>query len=66
MKDVKPGPTTTEFWLVVIVVLTASIASLIEVFRGHLDAAGAVALVSAAVATASYAHGRSVVKRRSE
>ncbi len=63
MDRVKSGARTTEFWLVLILVSTAAVACLIEVWRDRLDASGAIGLVSAAVATATYVHSRSAVKR---
>jgi hypothetical protein len=57
-----PGFLTSEFVLTLIVVLVAAAAALIQVWRGQLDGMGAISLMSAALATASYAIGRSRVK----
>lgn len=62
MSDVGPGFLTSEFVLTLIVVLVAAAAALIQVWRGQLDGMGAISLMSAAIATASYAFGRSRVK----
>ena len=58
----RPGFLTSEFVLTLIVVLTAAAAALIQVWRGQLDAMGALSLMSAALAVVGYAHGRSQVK----
>jgi len=58
----RPGFLTSEFVLTLIVVLVAAAAALIQVWRGQLDAMGAVSLMSAALAAVGYAHGRSKVK----
>ena len=58
----KPGFFTSEFALTLVVVLVAAAAALIQVYRGQLDAMGALSLMSAALAAAGYAHGRSQVK----
>jgi hypothetical protein len=62
----KPGFLTTEFALTLIVVLVAAAAALIQVWRGQLDAVGALSLRSAALAVVGYAHGRSQVKASSD
>jgi hypothetical protein len=59
---VRPGFLTSEFALTLIVVLVAATAALIQVWRGQLDAMGALSLMSAALAVVGYAHGRSQVK----
>ncbi|HZV02653.1 MAG TPA: hypothetical protein VFF73_38455 [Planctomycetota bacterium] len=56
------GYLTSEFILTLIVVLVAAAAALIQVWRGQLDGMGAISLMSAALAAASYALGRSRVK----
>ncbi len=58
----RPGFLTSEFALTLIVVLVAATAALIQVWRGQLDAMGALSLMSAALAVVGYAHGRSQVK----
>ena len=61
----KPGYQTTEFWLSLAVVAVAAIAALVQVYRGQLDAAGAVALVSSAAVATGYSHSRATVKSQS-
>jgi len=61
----KPGYQTTEFWLSLAVVAVAATAALVQVYRGQLDATGATALVSSAVAALGYSHSRAIVKSQS-
>ncbi len=58
----KPGFLTTEFALTLIVVLVAAAAALVQVWRGQLDATGALTLMSAALAVVGYSHGRAAAK----
>lgn len=59
---VKPGYQTTEFWLAMIVVVTAAAAALIQVYRGSLDASGACLLVASTLTSGAYSYGRGAAK----
>jgi hypothetical protein len=58
----KPGYATSEFALTLVIVLVAGAAVLMQVYRGQLDAAGAVTVLAAAAASMGYAHSRSRLK----